>query len=61
MRTLTTYSVLQIAQPIRFQLAYLGVDYVDKQYPLTQEGAEEWAQEKEHHGLDFPNVRNQQF
>ncbi|OXA49673.1 glutathione S-transferase Mu 1 isoform X2 [Folsomia candida] len=45
-----------IAQPIRFQLAYLGVDYVDKQYPLTQEGAEEWAQEKEHHGLDFPNL-----
>ncbi|XP_021952842.1 glutathione S-transferase [Folsomia candida] len=45
-----------IAHPIKFALAYLGVDYVDKRYPLTPEGLTEYGGEKGNLGLDFPNL-----
>jgi len=45
-----------VVYPIKFQLAYLGIDYYNKQYPLTAEGLDEWFNEKPHLGLDFPNL-----
>jgi len=45
-----------IAYPIKLQLAYLGLDYVDKRYPLTPEGIAEWGSVKPNLGLDFPNL-----
>lgn len=45
--------------PIRFLLAYLGVDYEDKLYALKQppHSRDVWFAEKHSLDLDFPNVR----
>jgi len=45
-----------IAYPVKLAMAYLGVDYTDKRYPLSPTGLEEWGGEKSNLGLDFPNL-----
>ena len=49
-----------MAQHIRFQLAYLGVKFNDKQYTGAKSGADhpaqEWLNEKFNLGLAFPNL-----
>ena len=37
----------------RYIFAFAGVDYEDKRYTA---GTDEWAQEKENLGFDYPNL-----
>ena len=51
----------QFHQPIRFLLAYAGVQHIERRYKMgsTREDTlfkSEWANEKHTLGLDFPNV-----
>ncbi|OXA55101.1 glutathione S-transferase Mu 1 [Folsomia candida] len=45
-----------LAYPVKWALAYLGVDYEEKKYPLSQAGLEEYGAEKGNLGLDLPNL-----
>lgn len=51
----------QLAYPVKWALAYLGVDYEEKKYPLSQAGLEEYGAEKGNLGLDLPNVCNKKL
>nr|ABL09304.1 allergen Aca s 8 [Acarus siro] len=52
------YNVRGYAQPIRNLLAYAGVDFIDKRYPMdpVQLASPEWQAEKHTFGFDFPNT-----
>jgi len=50
--TLGYWHIRGFGQPIRFLLAYLGVDYEDKLYSSLAD----WSADKFNLGLDFPNV-----
>ncbi|KAL4432936.1 hypothetical protein ABPG74_014450 [Tetrahymena malaccensis] len=53
MTTLGYWGIRGLAQPIRFLLAYLGVQYTNKAYT----NPEEWfGKDKNELGLDFPNI-----
>ncbi|KAL4478046.1 hypothetical protein ABPG72_013485 [Tetrahymena utriculariae] len=53
MATLGYWSFRGLAQPIRFLLAYLGVQYTDKHYTK----GEDWFEnDKKNLGMDFPNI-----
>lgn len=53
MTTLGYWGIRGLAQPIRFLLAYLGVEYTNKNYLAP----EEWfGKDKNDLGLDFPNI-----
>ena len=58
--TLGYWNIRGLAQHIRFQLAYLGVKFNDKQYTGAKSGADhpaqEWLNEKFNLGLAFPNL-----
>jgi len=42
--------------PIRFLLAYMGVDYEDKMYSEAVDSVPKWAEDKTALDLDFPNL-----
>ena len=53
------WKIRGLAQGIRYQLAYLGVDYTDKKYsygPAPEFSREEWTSEKPTLGLPFTNL-----
>ncbi|CAG9312460.1 unnamed protein product [Blepharisma stoltei] len=51
--TIAYWGVRSLAEPIRMLLHHLEVDFEDKYYVF---GEEEWPQDKERLGLDFPNL-----
>lgn len=51
--TLGYWGIRGIVQPIRFLLAYLGIQFTDKRY-IT--GDEWFIRDKNNLGLDFPNI-----
>ena len=50
------FPYFKLAQPTRFALAYMGVDYREQLYDNTPEGEDVWAKEKPTLGLIAPNV-----
>jgi glutathione S-transferase len=52
------WDIRGLAQAIRYQLAYQGIDFEDKQYPSTEDPAsrQSWLEQKFNLGLDFPNL-----
>ena len=57
------YLSSKYGHPIRFLLAYAGVDYVEKTYVMggpPEYSWESWLEDKFNLGLDFPNVRDSQ-
>jgi len=54
------WDIRGLAQSIRYLLAYLEIDYTDKQYKAVKKGdvfdKSQWLNEKFNLGLDFPNI-----